>query len=121
MRQIRALGKFDLVIDLHNSLRSRLILQSASRKKLLMYRKPYLKRFLMIHFKKKFFRAQESVALSYMNLLKELDITPRIISPVVHARASIKTDTVLSVFNRQKTKKIMAIALVPVGSPRRGH
>ena len=109
-RQIRALGKFDLVIDLHNNLRSRLLLKIIRKKKLVKYKKPYFKRFFMVYFKKNFFRTQESIAFAYINLLKELGIKPRVVSPIVYTRASNKTNAIFLAFNRQKAKSMMAIA-----------
>ena len=109
-KKIRAKEKFDLVIDLHNSLRSKILSWRIKKKKILRYKKPYLKRLLLVYLKKNLFSDQESIALSYMRELKELSIEPRVTSSMVYAKKTKKTDRLLSMIDKTKSKKIIVVA-----------
>ncbi len=77
---------FDLVIDLDNKLRSRLLNYYIKKKRCLRYKKPYLKRWMLVYFKINFFRKILSVAWQYMDTLKYLGIQPEFIKPQVAIR-----------------------------------
>ena len=100
--------KFDLVVDLHNSLRSRLICIVVAKNKVVRYKKPYLKRWLLVYRKINLLPKNFSVALQYMKTCECVGVHPRSIPPTVFYRSSPKTKKILSLV--QNNHKIIAIA-----------
>ncbi len=101
-------GKFDLIIDLHNSLRSQILRLFLSKKKTLIYKKPYFKRWLLVFFKINRLPQNESVAFRYMKTLQPLGIQSRFIQSSFLRQTLNKTPKVIT----ESKKKIM-IAIAP--------
>ncbi len=71
-RKVAAAAPYDLIIDLHSSLRSRILCLGLKTKKIVRFRKPYLKRLLTILTKKNFLRTTPSVPQRYLNTLTNI-------------------------------------------------
>ncbi len=63
----RRLGHFDLIIDLHYSLRSRILKTLVPHTKYRHFTKPYLRRFLLVHFKLNFYKTVSRVRTRYLD------------------------------------------------------
>ena len=69
--------KIDIVIDFHNSLRSRILTLLLSTNKVVRFKKKYIARWLLVFLKINVLRNMPSIALQYMQVLKKLSITPK--------------------------------------------
>lgn len=76
---------FDYLLDLHNSTRSFLARRKISYKKKAIYKKPYMKRFLLVHFKKNRYKRVVHVVHRYMRTLRILGIRPHYRKPDILA------------------------------------
>lgn len=76
--------KFDYLLDLHNSTRSHFVKWKISYEKKAIYKKPYLKRILLVHWKKNTYKKIISVVWRYMRTLNALDIRPHYRKPQVY-------------------------------------
>ena len=99
--------KFDLIVDLHNNLRSQVLRLFLSKKKTLLYKKPYFKRWLLVFFKINLFAKNESVAFRYMQSLKPLKIHPRFIQSWLPKHTF---DKIPKMITEAKKNTIIAIA-----------
>jgi len=66
--------RYDLVIDIHNSLRSRYLRSMAGVRRIVSIEKPYRERFLLVRFKKNLFKELRSVADRYIDTVRDLGI-----------------------------------------------
>ncbi len=112
-KRIRSKKTFDLVIDLHNSLRSQLLRLLLPINKILIYKKLYLRRWLFIFLKINLLPKNEPIAMRYMKVLKPLNIQPQFINiklphkMVIHKNISKRSKVIIS---QIKKNKIIAIA-----------
>ncbi len=75
---------FDLVVDLHRSLRSKLLLRELDFKRRVKVRKPYFKRWALVFFKINFFKEILPVPMQYMKTLKPLGIEATMQRPAIY-------------------------------------
>ena len=61
---------YDIVFDLHNSLRSNLFTMLIKKRKIFRYKKPYLKRWFLVYFKKNLFKKIDEVPYLYIKEYK---------------------------------------------------
>jgi len=65
---------FDYIIDLHNNYRSTYLRFKLRSKKTFVYKKPLIRRFLLVNFKINLFNKQQSIPLRYLKSIKKLSI-----------------------------------------------
>ena len=106
-KKIRKHGPFDWVLDLHNSLRSRIVRTLIRKKNLCIYRKVYWKRWLLVHFKINLLPPHEPMTFRYMKALEPMGILPRKRPPYIALETSPNTEK-MRVLSENKT--MLAIA-----------
>ena len=75
-RQLKA-QDYDLLIDMHNNIRSHILSHYLRRVSLLRYQKPYLRRFLLFYFWLNFFPHDFRLLKEYYKVLQPLGLTIR--------------------------------------------
>ena len=79
--------KIDLIIDFHNNLRTHLLTFLLKSNKIIRYKKPYLKRWLLVFFKINLFTNIKPVAWQYMQILVKIGIKPIFTKINIHTEA----------------------------------
>ena len=74
--EVQKAGDIDILLDLHNSVRSRWLRFNIKATTRLVYRKPYIKRWLLVFLKLNFFKNPRHISEQYTLPLKKLGIEP---------------------------------------------
>lgn len=76
IRQKFSALRFDLLIDLQSNFKTRMLSILIGADKKVYYRKPYLKRLLLVYFKKNRYTEKKKTSERYLDAISELDATP---------------------------------------------
>jgi len=73
--------RYSLILDLHRNLRSRIINIMSRKEKSIGYKKPKLKRWFLIHFKKNYYNDIHTITQLYLKALEEYGVDQKNICP----------------------------------------
>ena len=100
-------GFFDLVVDLHNSLRSNILLHYISYQKKVVYKKPYIKRWLYVYFKINLFKKVKPIARQYIDILPDAEGDFKTTLPYI----KVNKPSQKKLLNLDSNKKILVLGI----------